>query len=101
MPHTKALHIVILLASLLLLGACCDSNDMSRLQAIESTIDTDPEEAWHMLDSIDLTQSRAEVDREHAEHQLHLHDRALRTRKTHLKSKMNEDLYRMVFEQTA
>ena len=61
MSHTKALHIVILLASLLLLGACRDSNDMSRLHAIEATIDTDPEEAWHMLDSIDPTPLRGET----------------------------------------
>lgn len=61
MSHTKALHIVILLASLLLLGACRDSNDMSRLHAIEATIDTDPEEAWHMLDSIDPTPLRGKT----------------------------------------
>lgn len=59
--HRKALRTVVLMASLLMLGACSGSSDMAQLRTIESTIATHPEEAWYMLDSLDPTRLRGEA----------------------------------------
>ena len=61
MSHHKALHTAILMAMLLMLGACRGSSDMAQLRTVEATIDAQPEEAWYMLDSIDPTPLRGEA----------------------------------------
>ena len=45
----------------LLLGSCSHSDTLARLEAAEHVMDTHPEEAWYMLDSIDDTSLHGEA----------------------------------------
>ena len=50
-----------LLLALLLLGSCKDSDSLAHLVRVEEIIDTHPEEAWYMLDSLDATSLHGEA----------------------------------------
>lgn len=50
-----------MLMCLLLLSSCHDSTTLHRLEAVETVIDADPEQAWYMLDSIDGTALHGEA----------------------------------------
>ena len=50
-----------LLTCLLLLGSCRGNGELHRLEEIAQVIDTDPEQAWYMLDSMDHTTLRGEA----------------------------------------
>ena len=50
-----------LLLALLLLGSCKDSDSLAHLVRVEEIIDTHPEKAWYMLDSLDATSLHGEA----------------------------------------